>query len=110
MLHSQPSCFCGSANCVVQLLLLTTSPRNPVPKSGTDLISHLEADPLRLSYETFALPDDGHRVVVHLPADEATASALDRLDERQPGALGGRLNVPLQVAEFGGVGRFGSRA
>lgn len=56
-------------------------------RAGTDLVAHPEAGPLRLSYETLALPDDGHRMVVHLPADEATASALDRLNGRQPGAL-----------------------
>lgn len=56
-------------------------------RAGTDLVAHPEAGPLRLSYETLALPDDGHRMVVHLPADEATAAALDRLNGRQPGAL-----------------------
>ncbi|MEU1201338.1 helix-turn-helix domain-containing protein [Streptomyces sp. NPDC005813] len=56
-------------------------------RAGIDLVTHPEVGPLRLSYETLALPDDGHRMVVHLPADEATAAALDRLDGRQPGAL-----------------------
>ena len=56
-------------------------------RAGTELVVHPEAGPLRLAYETLALPDDGHRLVVHLPADDATASALDRLNGRQPGAL-----------------------
>ena len=46
-----------------------------------------EAGRLRLSYETLALPDDGQRLMVHLPADEATATALDHLNGLKPGAL-----------------------
>lgn len=43
---------------------------------------------LRLSYETLDLPDiEGQRLIVYLPADEATSTALDRLTGRQPGAL-----------------------
>ncbi|MFC4499949.1 MULTISPECIES: helix-turn-helix domain-containing protein [Streptomyces] len=56
-------------------------------RSGTDLVDHPEAGRLRLSYETLALPDEGQRLVVHIPADEATATALDRLNGRRPGAL-----------------------
>ncbi|AVH59372.1 MULTISPECIES: helix-turn-helix domain-containing protein [Streptomyces] len=56
-------------------------------QSGTELVAHPEVGPLRLSYETLALPDDGHRMVVHVPADEATVGALDRLNGRQPGVL-----------------------
>ncbi|MFJ2825991.1 helix-turn-helix transcriptional regulator [Streptomyces sp. NPDC087263] len=56
-------------------------------RAGTDLVTHPEAGPLLLAYETLALPDDGLRMVVHLPADDATATALDRLNGRQPGAL-----------------------
>jgi hypothetical protein len=34
-----------------------------------------------LSYETLELPaDDDQRLIVHLPADPATAAALDRLN------------------------------
>ncbi|GAA0509540.1 transcriptional regulator [Paractinoplanes deccanensis] len=41
---------------------------------------HPEAGPLRLSYEMMALPgDSGVRLVVQLPADEATAEALHRI-------------------------------
>jgi transcriptional regulator with XRE-family HTH domain len=56
-------------------------------RTGADLVVHPEAGTLRLAYETLALPDDGQRMVVHLPADDATATALDRLNGRQPGAL-----------------------
>ncbi|MFD5587074.1 helix-turn-helix domain-containing protein [Streptomyces sp. NPDC057413] len=54
---------------------------------GSRRVTHPEAGPLRLLYETLALPEDGQRLVVHLPADEATATALDRLTGRRPGAL-----------------------
>ncbi|MEU6377848.1 helix-turn-helix transcriptional regulator [Streptomyces sp. NPDC046909] len=56
-------------------------------RSGTDLVEHPEAGRLRLSYETLELPDDGQRLTIHVPADEATATALDRLNGRTPGAL-----------------------
>ncbi|MET7475784.1 helix-turn-helix domain-containing protein [Streptomyces sp. NPDC005648] len=56
-------------------------------RSGTDLVEHPEVGRLRLSYETLSLPEEGRRLVVHIPADEATASALDRLNGRRPGAL-----------------------
>lgn len=54
---------------------------------GTDLVDHPEAGRLRLSYEMLTLPDEGQRLLVHIPADEATATALDRLNGRRPGAL-----------------------
>ncbi|WP_435835442.1 hypothetical protein [Streptomyces avermitilis] len=56
-------------------------------RAGLACVEHPEAGPLHLSYETLALPDDGHRMVVHLPADDATAAALDRLNGRRPGVL-----------------------
>ncbi|MGC2997447.1 helix-turn-helix domain-containing protein [Streptomyces sp. G35A] len=62
---------------------LATTPRTV----GSQEIRHPQAGPLRLLHETLALPDDGQRVVVHLPADDATAAALDRLNGRRPGAL-----------------------
>ncbi|MFC9223868.1 hypothetical protein ACFT8W_24590 [Streptomyces hygroscopicus] len=31
--------------------------------------------------------DDDHRLVVHIPADDASAAALDRLTGRRSGAL-----------------------
>jgi transcriptional regulator with XRE-family HTH domain len=56
--------------------------------SGITRLVHPEAGELRLAYETLELPaDDDQRLIVHLPADEATAAALDRLTGRRPGAL-----------------------
>ena len=58
------------------------------PRSaGADLVAHPEVGPLRLAHETLALPNDGQRLIVHLPADDATVDALDRLNGRRPGAL-----------------------
>jgi len=62
---------------------LATAPR----RIGSRRVEHPEAGQLRLLHETLALPDDGQRIVVHLPADEATATALDRLNGRHPGGL-----------------------
>ncbi|MET8401616.1 transcriptional regulator [Streptomyces sp900116325] len=61
----------------------------PAPPSrfGLEAVEHPEAGRLRLSFETLALADEGRRLVVHMPADEATAIALDRLNGRRPGAL-----------------------
>ncbi|MFD9907232.1 helix-turn-helix transcriptional regulator [Streptomyces sp. NPDC059063] len=57
-------------------------------RSGVKRVDHPEVGILRLSYETLALPDiDGQRLLVHLPADETTAAALDRLNGRKPGGL-----------------------
>ncbi|CAM5707828.1 transcriptional regulator [Streptomyces purpurascens] len=56
-------------------------------RTATQHIEHPEAGSLRLLQETLVLPDEGQRVIVHLPADDATAAALDRLDGRRPGAL-----------------------
>ncbi|WP_405879032.1 helix-turn-helix domain-containing protein [Streptomyces sp. NBC_01136] len=56
-------------------------------RTGIEHIAHPVAGPLRLAYEMLTLPDDGYRMVVHVPADDVTASALDRLNGRQPGAL-----------------------
>ncbi|GGK58532.1 helix-turn-helix domain-containing protein [Streptomyces flaveus] len=59
-----------------------------MPRSaGADLVAHPEVGRLRLAHETLALPNDGQRLIVHLPADDATADALDRLNGRRPGAL-----------------------
>lgn len=55
---------------------------------GTERLRHLEVGELRLAYETLDLPDVEHqRLVVYLPADDATSAALDRIAGRQPGAL-----------------------
>jgi hypothetical protein len=47
---------------------------------------HPDVGELRLAYETLELPED-QRLVVYLPADDATSAALDQLTGRQPGAL-----------------------
>lgn len=62
---------------------LAAAPR----RTGSQHLEHPEAGSLRLLHETLALPDEGQRVVIHLPADDATAAALDRLNGRRPGAL-----------------------
>lgn len=57
-------------------------------RSGVRSLVHPEVGALRLSYESLALPDvDGQRLLVHLPADDATSAALDRLNGRKPGGL-----------------------
>ncbi|WP_179816114.1 helix-turn-helix domain-containing protein [Allostreptomyces psammosilenae] len=58
-------------------------PRN----SGTTRVVHPGAGELRLAYETLDLTADDQRILVHLPADEATAAALDRLAAPGPRAL-----------------------
>jgi len=48
--------------------------------SGIFRFGHPEAGMLRLAYETLELPaDDDQRLIVYLPADAATSTALDRL-------------------------------
>ncbi|MGP3971173.1 helix-turn-helix domain-containing protein [Streptomyces sp. 6N223] len=60
----------------------------PPRLNGVERLAHPEAGELRLAYETLELPDTGdQRIVVYLPADEATSAALDRVTGRQPGAL-----------------------
>jgi transcriptional regulator with XRE-family HTH domain len=57
-------------------------------RSGALRVAHPGAGELRLVRETLGLADgDGLRLVVHLPADEATSAALDSLTGRRPGAL-----------------------
>jgi hypothetical protein len=51
-------------------------------------MAHPGAGELRLARETLDLPGvEGQRIVVHLPADDATSAALDDLTGRRPGAL-----------------------
>ncbi|ROT31674.1 helix-turn-helix domain-containing protein [Micromonospora sp. HM5-17] len=62
---------------------------NSVPglpsSTGVLRLVHPDVGPLRLAYETLDLPvDDDQRVIVHLPADTATAAALDRLNGHRP--------------------------
>ncbi|MFD6161272.1 helix-turn-helix domain-containing protein [Nocardia sp. NPDC060256] len=56
--------------------------------TGITRFAHPEAGQLRLAYETLDLSADAdQRLIVHLPADESTAAALDQLAGRRPGAL-----------------------
>jgi hypothetical protein len=48
-------------------------------------LAHPDAGALRLAYATLELPvDDDQRLVVYLPADAATATALDGLNRERP--------------------------
>jgi hypothetical protein len=50
------------------------------PSNGVIRLTHPHAGGLRLAYETLDLPaDDDQHLVIHLPADAASATALDRL-------------------------------
>ncbi|MFE8937468.1 helix-turn-helix domain-containing protein [Streptomyces sp. NPDC007872] len=56
--------------------------------NGVVRMVHPRVGEVRLAYETLDLTaDDDQQLVVHLPADDATAAALDRLTGRRPGAL-----------------------
>ncbi|MFC3961725.1 MmyB family transcriptional regulator [Nocardia jiangsuensis] len=56
--------------------------------TGTTRIEHPEAGRLRLLYETLDIPaDDDQQLLVHLPADDATAAALAELAGRHRGEL-----------------------
>ncbi|WP_433562605.1 helix-turn-helix transcriptional regulator [Nocardia sp. CA-151230] len=56
--------------------------------NGVGRLTHPESGPLRLAYETLNLSaDDDQFLMVYLPADDATAQALDRLVGRRPGGL-----------------------
>jgi hypothetical protein len=51
-------------------------------------VVHPEVGNLRLTFETLELPDpDTQRLIVLLPADQASTVGLDRLAGRQPGGL-----------------------
>jgi transcriptional regulator with XRE-family HTH domain len=57
-------------------------------RTGVELLAHPEMGELHLAYEILELPEaDAQRLVVYLPADDATSAKLDRLSGRQPGAL-----------------------
>jgi transcriptional regulator with XRE-family HTH domain len=59
-----------------------------VRRAGMRRVAHPAVGELRLSFETMQLADaDDQRLVVYLPGDEATATALDLLAGRHPGAL-----------------------
>ncbi|MCW2915865.1 MAG: DNA-binding protein [Actinomycetia bacterium] len=54
-------------------------------RTGVERLIHPEVGQLRLAYET--LDTEGQHLMIYLPADDATSAALDRLNQRQPGAL-----------------------
>ncbi|GAA4422443.1 helix-turn-helix transcriptional regulator [Georgenia halophila] len=57
-------------------------------RTGTVRMAHPDVGELRLALEVLEMPDAGdQRLVVHLPADDATCTALDQLAGRRPGAL-----------------------
>jgi transcriptional regulator with XRE-family HTH domain len=57
-------------------------------RTGVERWVHPEVGELRLEFEILELPDaDAQCLIIYLPADEAAASALDRLNGRHPGAL-----------------------
>ncbi|MFI6168911.1 helix-turn-helix domain-containing protein [Nocardia sp. NPDC051052] len=56
--------------------------------TGITRFVHPDAGQLRLAYEILDLSaDDDQHLIVHLPADESTATALDKLAGLRPGAL-----------------------
>lgn len=56
--------------------------------NGVVRVAHPDSGALRLAYETLELPvDDDQRLVVYLPADPATAAALDELTRERPRPL-----------------------
>ncbi|MGM7649275.1 helix-turn-helix transcriptional regulator [Nocardia sp. JW2] len=58
------------------------------PSGGINRISHPETGELRLAYESLDLSiDDDQQLYVLLPADAASAAALDDLVGRRPGGL-----------------------
>ncbi|WP_443729292.1 MmyB family transcriptional regulator, partial [Sphaerisporangium perillae] len=61
--------------------------RATVSRSGRRALwAHPDLGELRLAYETFTLSDgEDQRLVVYLPAGEATSAVLDRLAGRRPG-------------------------
>ncbi|MCX4096979.1 helix-turn-helix domain-containing protein [Nocardia sp. alder85J] len=66
---------------------LATVPGLP-DTNGTVRMTHPEAGLLRLAYERLELSaDDDQHILIHLPADDATATALDALIGRRPGGL-----------------------
>jgi transcriptional regulator with XRE-family HTH domain len=66
---------------------VATVPNLPAA-TGVTRLAHPAAGALRLGYETLHLSaDDDHQLIVYLPADPATAAALDRLAGHHPGNL-----------------------
>ncbi|GII96278.1 helix-turn-helix domain-containing protein [Sinosporangium siamense] len=63
---------------------MNAAPSTP-PAVGVERFTHPEVGELRLTYET--LYTEGQRLIIYLPADDDTSAALDRLNNRRPGAL-----------------------
>ncbi|MEU5847250.1 helix-turn-helix transcriptional regulator [Saccharopolyspora shandongensis] len=63
------------------------TPPAVLQRTGAERWVHPEVGELLLDFEIVELPDVDQRMIIYLPADEATSAALDRLDGRQPGAL-----------------------
>jgi transcriptional regulator with XRE-family HTH domain len=63
--------------------------RKPVGsrRTGTTGLRHPDVGDVWLAFETMQLADEGHRLVVNLPADAESAASLDRLVGRRPGGL-----------------------
>ncbi|WP_067687598.1 helix-turn-helix domain-containing protein [Nocardia jejuensis] len=58
------------------------------PATGVDRLVHPEAGVLRLAHESLELSaEDDQRLIIQLPADDASATALDALIGRTPGSL-----------------------
>ncbi|MBF6132157.1 helix-turn-helix domain-containing protein [Nocardia otitidiscaviarum] len=56
--------------------------------NGVHRLAHPEVGELRLAWERLDLSaDDDQHILVHIPADDPTAAALDRLMGRRPGGL-----------------------
>ncbi|MFG1946825.1 helix-turn-helix domain-containing protein [Nonomuraea sp. NPDC048826] len=66
---------------------LLGTPSAPPAAPRRERLAHPGAGELRLVAESLDLSDAEQRLVVCLPADEATAAALDHLTGRHPGAL-----------------------
>lgn len=57
-------------------------------RTGVHALAHPDVGPLRLSFEALDLGDrDNQRLLVYLPADAASSTALDQLAGRRPGGL-----------------------
>ncbi|MFI6587786.1 helix-turn-helix domain-containing protein [Embleya sp. NPDC050493] len=61
--------------------------RHVLPQRGTLRLNHPAGCALRLLRETLELPSDAQQLVVLLPADEATAQALEELRHGRSGRL-----------------------
>ncbi|WP_090931365.1 helix-turn-helix domain-containing protein [Nonomuraea jiangxiensis] len=64
-----------------------SGPPCPPRLAPVERLTHPRAGELRLELEPLHLSDQEQRLIVYLPADAATAAALDLLTGRRPGAL-----------------------